>query len=98
MSALVFNVFATFTLVTAIGVVVNKNTVNAAMCLLLSLVGVAGVVIALDAYLFAFLLLLVYAGGVVALVLFILMLLDTPGDAAPPLPPPPPGAPRVAVA
>src|SRR5436189_2150225 len=85
MGQLLFNVFATFTIVTAIGVVVNKNAVNAAMCLLLSLVGVAGLFIALEAYLLAFLLLLVYAGAIVALFLFIVMLLDTRGDARPTL-------------
>src|SRR5262245_37275235 len=87
MSPLLFNVFVTFTLVTAIGVVVNKNAVNAAMCLLLSLVGVAGLFVALEAYLLAFLLLLVYAGAIVALFLFIVMLLDTKGDAPPTLHP-----------
>src|SRR4051795_2894149 len=83
MGTFLFNLFAVFTLVTALGVVVNKNAVNAAMCLLLSLVGVAGLFIALDAYLLAFLLLLVYAGAIVALFLFIVMLLDTKGDAPP---------------
>jgi NADH-quinone oxidoreductase subunit J len=83
MANLLFNLFAVFTLVTAAGVVVNKNAVNAAMCLLLSLVGVAGLFVALDAYLLAFLLLLVYAGAIVALFLFIIMLLDTKGEARP---------------
>ena len=83
MAQLLFNLFAAFTLVCAIGVIVNKNAVNAAMCLLLSLVGVAGLFVALNAYLLAFLLLLVYAGAVVALFLFIVMLLDTKGDQRP---------------
>ena len=83
MGSLLFNLFAAFTVVTAIGVVVNKNAVNAAMCLLLSLVGVAGLFVALNAYLLAFLLLLVYAGAIVALFLFIVMLLDTRGDDRP---------------
>lgn len=78
---LLFNVLAVLAVVCAIGVVVNKNTVNAAMCLLLTLVGVAGLFVLLDAYLLAFLLLLVYAGAIVALFLFIVMLLDTKGDA-----------------
>jgi NADH-quinone oxidoreductase subunit J len=85
MGNFLFNVFAIFTLVTALGVVVNKNAVNAALCLLLSLVGVAGLFVALNAYLLAFLLLLVYAGAIVALFLFIVMLLDTKGDARPSL-------------
>jgi NADH-quinone oxidoreductase subunit J len=85
MGSLLFNVFALFTLVAAVGVVVNKNAVNASLCLLLSLVGVAGLFVGLEAYLLAFLLLLVYAGAIVALFLFIVMLLDTKGDARPTL-------------
>ena len=46
MGSFLFNTFALFTLITAVGVVVNKNAVNAAMCLLLSLVGVAGLFVA----------------------------------------------------
>src|SRR5471030_2727959 len=85
MAQFLFNFFALFTLVCAACVVVNRNAVNAAMCLLLSLVGVAGLFVALEAYLLAFLLLLVYAGAIVALFLFIVMLLDTKGDARPTL-------------
>ena len=76
MSSVLFTLFAIFTVVCAAGTIFNKNAVNAAMCFLLSLVGVAGLFVQLDAYLLAFLLLLVYAGAVVALFLFIIMLLD----------------------
>lgn len=85
MSDLLFNVFAALTLATAAGVVLNKNAVNAALCLMLSLGGVAGLFVGLEAYLLAFLVLLVYAGAIVALFLFIVMLLDTRGDARPTL-------------
>ena len=85
MGNLLFNIFALFTVITAIGVVVSKNAVNAAMCLLLSLLGVAGLYVGLDAYLLAALLVLVYAGAIVALFLFIIMLLDTQGAARPSL-------------
>ena len=80
MANALFYLFAFFALITAVGVVVNKNTVNAALCLLLSLVGVAGLFALLDAYLLAALLVLVYAGAVVALFLFIVMLLDVKGE------------------
>jgi NADH-quinone oxidoreductase subunit J len=79
MPDLFFYLFAAFTTVCAFGVVLNRNTVNAAICLLLSLVGVAGLFTLLNAYLLAVLLVLVYAGAVVALFLFIVMLLDTQG-------------------
>lgn len=85
MGTFLFNLVALFTLICALGVVVNKNTVNAAMCLLLCLVGVAGLFVGLEAYLLAFILLLVYAGAIVALFLFIVMLLDTAGGPRPTL-------------
>jgi NADH-quinone oxidoreductase subunit J len=84
MAHLLFYTFTFLTLAGAALVVVNKNAVNAAMFLLLSLVGVAGLFVLLDAALLAFVLLLVYAGAVVALFLFIVMLLDpAPGAAKP---------------
>ena len=82
MAPTLFTLFALFTVICAVGTVVNKNAVNAAMCFLLCLVGVAGLFVQLDAYLLAFLLLLVYAGAVVALFLFIIMLLDVQGRPA----------------
>ena len=84
MSHLLFYTFTFLTLGGAVLVVVNKNAVNAAMFLLVSLVGVAGLFVLLDAALLAFVLLLVYAGAVVALFLFIIMLLDTTPDALKP--------------
>lgn len=83
MSQIIFNFLALLMLISAIGVVVSKNVVHGAMCLLLSLVGVAGLFVMLHAYLLAFVLLLVYAGAVVALFLFIIMLLDNRGDQRP---------------
>ncbi|HWA85935.1 MAG TPA: NADH-quinone oxidoreductase subunit J [Opitutus sp.] len=83
MGSLLFNLFALLTLVAALGAVLNRNAVNAAMCFMLSLVGVAGLFVLLEAYLLAFVLLLVYAGAVAALFLFIVMLLDTHGRPRP---------------
>lgn len=79
MSDALFHLFALFTVACALGVVFNKNAVASALCLLLSLVGVAGLFVLLDAFLLAVLLVLVYAGAVVALFLFIIMLLDMQG-------------------
>lgn len=84
MADLLFYTFAFLTLACAALVVINKDAVNAAMFLIVSLVGVAGLFVLLDAALLAFVLLLVYAGAVVALFLFIVMLLDTtPGAIRP---------------
>ncbi|SDS14306.1 NADH-quinone oxidoreductase subunit J [Opitutus sp. GAS368] len=81
MSDTLFLILSVLTVATALLVVLNKNAVNAAMFLLLSLVGLAGLFVLLDAPLLAFVLILVYAGAVVALFLFIIMLLDTtPGS------------------
>jgi len=77
MSDFIFYVFAALAVIGALAVVVNHNPVNGALCLLVSLVGLAGLFVLLDAALLAFVLLLVYAGAVVALFLFIIMLLDT---------------------
>jgi NADH-quinone oxidoreductase subunit J len=84
MADTLFIILSVLTVATALLVVVNKNAVNAAMFLLLSLVGMAGLFELLDAPLLAFVLILVYAGAVVALFLFIIMLLDTtPGSQKP---------------
>jgi NADH-quinone oxidoreductase subunit J len=77
MADFVFYLFALLTAGSALAVVLNRDAVNAALCLLLSLVGLAGLFVLLDAALLAFVLLQVYAGAVVALFLFIIMLLDT---------------------
>ena len=79
MEQLAFTALSVFTLACALGVVLSKNAVNGAMCLLLCLAGIAGLFVQLHAYLLAFVLILVYAGAVVELFLFIIMLLDMQG-------------------
>ena len=78
-SDIFFYIFAALTAGSALAVVLCKNTVAAALSLLVSLVGVATLFILLDAFLLAALMVFVYAGAVVALFLFIVMLLDTYG-------------------
>lgn len=79
MDDFLFYLFAFLTVLAAMGVVVNRNAVNAAMCLLLSFAGVAALFTLLDAGLLAFVFLLVYAGAVVVLFLFVVMLFDVQG-------------------
>ena len=79
MADFLFYLFAFLTVLAAMGVVVNRNAVNAAMCLLLSFAGVAALFTLLDSGLLAFVFLLVYAGAVVVLFLFVVMLLDVQG-------------------
>src|ERR1700733_5249252 len=76
MADCLFLFLAIFTVGSALAMVCLRNSVNAAMCLLLCLAGVAGMMVQLDAFLLAFLLILIYAGAVMALFLFIIMLLD----------------------
>jgi len=81
MADLFFYFFSALTVGSALGVVLNRNTVGAALCLLLSLLGTAGLFVLLNAYLLAVLLVLVYAGAVAALFVFVVMLLDMQGGA-----------------
>lgn len=76
---ILFYFFAALTAGSALAVVLNKNTIASALCLLVSLVGVAAIFVLLDAFLLAALMVFVYAGAVVALFLFIVMLVDTYG-------------------
>lgn len=84
MSAVLFYIFCTLTIASAVAVVSNKNTVASALSFFVCLCGISVLFVMLDAYLLAFLLILVYAGAVVALFLFIIMLLDMQGGDRPP--------------
>ena len=79
MANTLFYFFAALTVLSALAVVFNRNTVAAALCFFISLCSTGVLFVLLDAYLLAFLLVLVYAGAVVALFLFIVMLLDMQG-------------------
>lgn len=79
MADFLFYLFAFVTVLAAAGVVLNRNAVNAAVCLLLSFVGLAALFVLLGAYFLALLQVLVYAGAVVVLFLFIIMLFDVQG-------------------
>ena len=63
-------------LIFGIGVVVNRNPVASALCLVVSFVGLAALFISLDAHFLGIIQILVYAGAVMVLFLFIIMLLD----------------------
>ncbi len=71
-----FAFFAFFTVVTAIGVVVSRNPVYAAMNLVGAFFFLAGIYVLLVAHLIAFMQILVYAGAVMVLFLFVIMLLS----------------------
>ena len=80
-----FYLFSALILGPAMLVAVSRNPVNAAMNMILSFVGVAGMLVLLESYFLAILQVLVYAGAIVVLFLFIIMLIDAEKTAPPSL-------------
>jgi len=76
MEAIFFWVFSIGLLLSAIAVVLNRNPVACALCLVLSIAFLAGLFVMLQAFFLATIQVLVYAGAVMVLFLFIIMLLD----------------------
>ena len=80
MADFLFYLFAALTLVPALALVFMRGTVNAAMCMIVSFVGAAGLFGLLGAWFLAILQILVYAGAIIVLFLFIIMLLEVEKD------------------
>ena len=76
MENVLFYLFAILMIGFGLGVVINRNPVASALCLVVSFIGLAALFIQLDAFLIGILQVLVYAGAVMVLFLFIIMLLD----------------------
>ncbi len=74
MEAFVFFVSAAIILAGALGVIVMRNPVHAALSLVMTLFGVAVLFINLEAYFLAAVQVIVYAGAIVVLFLFVIML------------------------
>ena len=75
MQMVVFVLASAMVLVGAVGVVVRRNPVHAALSLVLTLFGVAVHFVALEAHFLAAVQVIVYAGAIVVLFLFVIMLL-----------------------
>lgn len=76
---ILFYVFATMTLLCGVLVIANpfsRNPVTSAMCLVLTIISMAGLFVLLHAFFLAAVQILVYAGAVIVLFLFVIMLLD----------------------
>src|SRR5438094_10254253 len=73
-STALFYVFALMSAISAIGLVVSRNIVRTAVCLLFTLVGVAGLYFLLAAEFLAAVQLVVYAGWTLILIVFGVML------------------------
>lgn len=71
-----FGAFALLTLLCGCLVILNRNPVNSAMFLVLTIASLAGLFVLLNAFFLAAVQVLVYAGAVMVLFLFVIMLLD----------------------
>ena len=74
MSLVFFYIFAATVIAGGLGVVLIRNTVYAALFLIASLLGVAGIYILLSTEFLALVQVLIYGGAVMVLILFALML------------------------
>lgn len=72
----VFAACAVIVLSGAIGVVISRNPVHAALSLVMTLFGIAVLFVALEAHFLAAVQVIVYSGAIVVLFLFVIMLLD----------------------
>src|SRR5262247_1867301 len=78
---ILFYVFAALAVVSALGMVLNlRNTVAAAMSLVVTMIALAGIFVLLEAHLVAVIQIMVYAGAIVVLFLFVVMLLNLRAD------------------
>src|SRR6195952_3911410 len=75
MQTLVFMIAAVIVLTGAVGVVVSRSPVHAALSLVMTLFGIAVLFVAEDAHFLAAVQIIVYAGAIVVLFLFVIMLL-----------------------
>jgi NADH-quinone oxidoreductase subunit J len=74
MIAALFYLFAAAAMGSAVGVVACRNLVRSAVCLLFTLVAVAGIYLLLDAEFLAAVQLVVYTGGILILIIFGILL------------------------
>src|ERR1041385_6073184 len=74
--SLLFYAFATVLVVSALGVIVSRNPVHAALSLVLCFVTSAAIWLLIEAEFLAIVLVLVYVGAVMVLFLFVVMMLD----------------------
>ncbi len=80
METFFFVFVATFAVGTALAMVLSKNTVNSALCLILHMLSVSGFYLSLNAQFLAVIQILVYAGAIMVLFLFVIMVLNMDED------------------
>ena len=86
MEALFFWIFALGLVASALAVILNRNPVTCAVCLVVTFVFLAGLFVTLEALFLAMVQIIVYAGAVMVLFLFIIMLLDLKAESRRPIP------------
>jgi NADH-quinone oxidoreductase subunit J len=77
-----FYLFAALAVVSALGMVMNlRNTVAAALSLVVTMISLAAIYVLMEAHLVAAIQIMVYAGAIVVLFMFVVMLLNLRQDA-----------------
>lgn len=76
METYLFVLFAVIAIASALGMILNKSTVNSALMLVINLVTLSGIYLLLNAQFLALIQILVYAGAIMVLFLFVIMLLN----------------------
>jgi len=76
MTTYIFILLAVLAVGSALAMVINKNTVNSALFLVINMVSLAGIYLLLNAQFLAVIQILVYAGAIMVLFLFVIMLLN----------------------
>ncbi len=71
-----FVLLAVLAISSALAMILNKNTINSALFLVLNLLSVAGLYLLLQAQFLAMVQVIVYAGAIMVLFLFVIMLLN----------------------
>jgi len=76
MQLLMFYLFGFLSVFAAVAMIVSKQPVMSALCLIFNMLCLAGLFVLLDAHLIAALQVMVYAGAIMVLVLFVIMMLN----------------------
>lgn len=76
MQPIAFYILAFITTAMVMMVILQKNPISSAVCLVVSLFSLAGIYILLDAHFVATMQILVYAGAIMVLFIFVIMLLN----------------------
>src|SRR5215212_8541121 len=75
-----FIILGIVSVATAVGVIVNRNPITAAISLVIHFITLAGLYLTLSAQFMAAIQVLVYAGAIMVLVVFVIMLLNLGSD------------------